>query len=153
MAKSIKFKNNVYLDGTGVHRDIITLFMNSDSSGNTENNIKIPFDNCVKIGNKLSLVDHQVKIGKNVKKVLVSGACFIDTPNSNGYIWLSIKKNNNWVASNLTAETAFKSSSIATRLIEVNEGDLIGIFIDNTGGTPFNIRNDHNSYLTVEVVE
>lgn len=154
MAKSIKFKNDVYLDSTGIRRDIITLAMSSSKSGNTKNNIKVPFDNYIVIGTKLSLVNNQVKIGKNIKKVMISGACFIDTSNSYGYLWLSIQKNNNWVASNLTAgDTTFKSCSIVSRVIDVKEGDLIGLYIDNTGGTPYTIRSGHNTYLTVEVVE
>lgn len=154
MAKTIKFKNDIYLDSTGICRDIITLTMSSDKSGNTSNNIKVPFDNYISVGKKLSLVNNQVQIGKNVKKVMISGACFIDTANGNNYLWLSIKQNSKWVASNLTAGgMIYKSCSIASKIIDVKEGDLIGLYIDNTGGTPYNIRSGHNSYLTVEVVE
>lgn len=154
MTKTIKFKNNIYLDSTGICRDIITLLMSSGKSGNTSNNIKVPFDRYISVGKKLSLVDNQVRIGKNIKKVMVSGACFIDTPNNNNYLWLSIKQNDNWVASNLTAGgMIYKSCSIASRILDVKEGDLIGLYIDNTGGTPYNIRDGHNTYLTVEVVE
>lgn len=154
MAKTIKFKNDMYLDSTGIRRDIITLSMSSDKSGNTSNNIKVPFNNYISIGKKLSMVSSQVKISKNVKKVMISGACFIDTANSDNYLWLSIKQNDNWVASNLTAGgMVYKSCSIASKIISVKEGDLIGLYIDNTGGTPYNIRGGHNSYLTVEVIE
>lgn len=166
MAKSIKFKNDTYLDSTSIRHnkellsdilnktnEIITVSLSSQLNNLTADG-DIVFDKYVSIGNKLTLNNGKVKIGANVKKVKVSGACFIDTANSTGYLWLFINRNDSIVASNLTAgATIYKSCSIATRVIEVSEGDLISLEIDNTGGTPYSIRSGHNTYLTVEVVE
>lgn len=154
MAKSIKFKNEIYLDTTSIHRDIISVgLMDKEENIKTES-ITVPFDNSVSIGEKLKLVNSKVKIGKGVKKILVSGVAFVDTPKSSDYLWLFIAKNGDYVASHLAAGgMVYKSASISTRLIEVKEGDLISMVVNTTAGTPYSIRSDHATYMTVQVVE
>lgn len=154
MSKSIKMKNNIYWDTTSIHREIISVGLTSLEEDVKTEKFTIPFDSSVAIGEKLQLVNGKIKIGKGIKRVLVSGTAFIDTPKSENYLWLFITKNDNNIASSLTAGgMVYKSSSITPRLIDVKEGDLIGMLIDTTAGTPYNIRSEHSTYMTVQVVE
>ncbi len=154
MAKSIKLEDNIYLDTISIHRDIISVGLSSTKTNINAEKFTINFDTCVQVGKKLSLENGKVKIGKNVKKVLVSGNAFIDTPKAENYLWLFIMKNSSYVASNLTAGgMIYKSSSIAPRLIEVKEGDLISMLIDTTAGLPYSIRGGYPINMTVQVVE
>lgn len=154
MGKSIKLKDNIYLDTISIHRDIISAGLSSTKTNINTETITVNFDMCVQIGKKLTLENGKVKIGKNVKKVLVSGTAFIDTPKASDYLWLFIAKNGGYVASNLTAGgMVYKSSSIAPRLIEVKEGDLISMIINTTAGLPYSIRGGYPINMTVQVVE
>ncbi len=107
-----------------------------------------------KIGELLSIESGKVKIGKGIKRVLVSAGTFIDTANSNNYLWFFLNKNGSTVASSLVAGgMVYKSCSISPRLVSVVENDLIDLTYDNTGGFPATIRGGNETWLTVEVVE
>lgn len=105
-------------------------------------------------GDKLSISDGKIKIGADVKKVLVSASSFIDTANANNYLWLFLNKNNNAIATSIdTSGMIYKSCAIPPRLIDVKENDLINLSYDNTGGFPATIRGGNETWVTVEVVE
>ena len=73
MSKSIKLKNNVYLDGTSVRKDIIYCKLQSDVQLTAGAYIGINnLTQTYKIGNKLSITNGQIKIGKGINYVKVS---------------------------------------------------------------------------------
>lgn len=144
----------LYYAGISMRQNnICTVYRSADLANRTKNDY-VAFTSNVRVGNKLAAKAAGIIIGTGVSKVLVSGACFIDTPLTGGYIWLGIRKNTQEAAKVLAGEgSTFKSASISPRLLSVAEGDVIRMYIDNTGGTPYKIRGTVNTWLTVEVVE
>lgn len=162
MAKSIKFKNNIYLDTTSVHRDIIKAYQSGRPVLKITSawaSISIPLDKSLKIGNKLQLLNNKVKIGKGVKKVLCS--CLVNSWNSDktGKDACIYHNNNNICFTAIYTMNAYQNQtahSVANCLIEVKEGDTIELKF-NIGGDTGEITilgdNGKGCFLTVEVVE
>ena len=161
MAKSIKFKDDVYLDSTGIHRDIIKAY----ASGRPVLNITswtatiIPLDKYLRIGKKLSLINNKVVIGKGVKKVLCS--CLINSWNNtktakDGCIYHNGKNISFTAMYTMEGYQNQTAHTVANCLVEVNEGDTIDLRF-NTGGDSGTITilgdGGVGCFLTVEVVE
>ncbi len=97
-----------------------------------------------------------IRIGSGVKKVLVSGAAFARLTNAPEYLWCRIERVRG--SSIFEAATSLSSSnnyfaavSLAPILVDVQEGDEIGIVKLNMENDE--LRADRNTWLTVEVVE
>lgn len=116
------------------------------------NNAKISLDSIISNTNKLTLSNGGIKIGSGISKVLVNGNVLVQASANTGYLWTSIKKNNDEVSIAIDNQnTYFASTSHSPRLINVAENDIIYLWKKDAGAG--NIRAEDNTYLTVQVVE
>lgn len=116
------------------------------------------------IGTKLSVSSNQVKIGSGVNHIKVSGT-FVFTKGSTGVKYMRITKNfntNNIDGTTITLQmrnepnTGVSQLSASEIICNVNEGDLIGMYV--YGGNGDSARETVSSnmlqtYMTVEVVD
>lgn len=118
-------------------------------------NYKVTINSISESYGNLSLDNGSVLIGENIKKVRVSASIFIDAPNQAGYVWGCIRKNNDTVASSIipyAGTGGFLSSPIPPTIIQVNQGDTIGLLADSTCGGKLRVGRGH-TWLLVEVIE
>ena len=100
-----------------------------------------------KVGDKLSIVEGKVKIGKGIKKVLVyAKALFDDKQVTNSFFYL---KHNEIIVNRSDVYGLYNTVSLPGLLLEVKEDDTLSLLI-NTGT---NASVYDGTYLTVEVVE
>lgn len=100
-----------------------------------------------KVGDKLSIVDGKVKIGKGIKKVLVyAKALFDDKQVTNSFFYL---KHNETIVNRSDVYGLYNTVSLPGLLLEVKEDDTLSLLI-NTGT---NASVHDGTYLTVEAVE
>lgn len=118
-------------------------------------NYKVTINSTSESYGNFSLTNGSVLIGENIKKVRVSASIFVEGPDQVGYVWSSIRKNNNPVASCITpyaVKGGFLSTPIPPTIIQVNQGDTISLMADSTcNGKLRTGRN--NTWLLVEVIE
>lgn len=109
------------------------------------------------VGNKLTINNGKIKIGKGVSKVKVSGTIFFEEANTGSYMWNFIKSSNGGsIASILTSTSYFNTSVISEAIFNVNEGTEIYFYINNAGYASKRtvIRGgQQNTWLLVEVIE
>lgn len=161
MAKSIKLENNYYWDSTGIRRDIIKAYASGRPVLSTTawTPTIIPLDSYLRIGQKLSLNDNKVVIGKGVKKVLCS--CLINSweNSSSGKDGSICLNGSNISITSIHTIGAYQNQTahaVANCLIEVNEGDTIDLrFYTGGESSTIHILGDGGvgCFLTVEVVE
>ncbi len=101
----------------------------------------------------LTLENNGIKIGKGIKKILVSGNVFGNAQEINtSYLWIHIKKNDEIVCNALSNPSSwFTSTVLSPNLIDVQEGDVITLWKEDDVAT--HIRSKAYTYLTVEVIE
>ena len=141
-------------------KNIITTHLSQKYFDLSERDQTIPLDVSNVTGNKLSLNNNAVKIGKGVSKVLISGIIFYEGYGTEtAYLFPRIKINGTpivkAIASRCVDTVRYQSVTFAPFLMSVNEGDLITLTSgDNSEST---IRGYDNgslcTYMTVEVIE
>ncbi len=101
----------------------------------------------------LTLENNGIKIGKGIKRILVSGNVFGNAQGINtSYLWIYIKKNDEVVSNALSNPSSwFTSTVLSPNLIDVQEGDVITLWKEDDVAT--HIRSKAYTYLTVEVIE
>lgn len=94
MAKSIKLKNDIYLDSTSVNKSAIMVALSQNTTITSNEGwswLKIPFDKVMsKIGNDFSLVDGMVVCNKNGVRVKVTLHVYMVSAPSSAYPSVSI---------------------------------------------------------------
>lgn len=117
----------------------------------------LSFDKFLSIGDKLTLSNGRVKVGKGVSKVKVSGTIFYEEANNGSYIWNFIKSTSGGSASAiLSSSNYFNSSSISESIFEVQEGTEIFYYLNNPAYSSKRtvVRSGiENTWLLVEVIE
>ena len=149
MSKSIKLKNNVYLDGTSIRKDIIYCKLQSDVQLTAGAYIGINnLTQTYKIGNKLSITNGQIKIGKGINYVKVSVViglnCYDDT------LYSYLYKNNANYGFWLVADTSSPYDAHSREeIIPVSENDLISfsVYLANGGSV-----SDTRTNIIVEAI-
>lgn len=142
MSKSIKLKDNTYLDINSIHRNILMLKFNNVQYITDTNIKKLTFDTILfEKGNRLSISNGGIKIGANISKVRVDLKLWIQ--NEAGYGAFYILKNNSEEAYNLIPTKVpngdiWNSASQYTYL-DVKENDII------YAAVRFSIANNGNS--------
>lgn len=114
---------------------------------------KIVLDSIKSNCKNLTLSNGGIRIGKNIKQVLVSGNIFLASGATSGYLWSSIRKNTTEISVAIDNPTSwFASTSHSPKLVDVSEGDIFYLWkMDEDTGT---IRGGNkNTYLTIEVIE
>lgn len=164
MAKSIKLKNETYIDSSGIvhNKEILKNYLNNknpkyavatiDYDVNISASYKIPLNALYQNGG-FRQVNNYIVIPKGVNLISVSGSVFANAwPGGNGYLWGQIRKND--VLLNGTINTgpgSFLSASIPPILTDVKEGDRISLIADSPGGGILRAGYP-NSWLYIQVI-
>ena len=131
-------------------KNIITASFNTNHVIASSSSEKVNLDTSVKEGNKLSLVNGSILIGKGVSKVKASSNINFQYI-TEGLKTVSFVKNGTTVIQNNTTISARTTISTSPVLIEVAEGDLLELYF--TGVAEDTIRRSMAfSNVTVEVV-
>lgn len=137
-------------------KNIITAYPTANLS-NVSDNTLIRLSESVIAGDKLSLKDNAIVIGKGVSKIKVSGTIFYQAlPSNQVYLYPNLKKNGTIFASPIVSKgvTDFNSAVFATTVEEVEEGDKITMTTGDVNRLSVGVRGERRAtYLTVEVVE
>ena len=139
-----------------IEKSCILVRPTSNYSVENESNVYITLDNIAnKNGDKFSLINNKVKVGKGVSKVKISAAVFLNDLIGVGYVWLKVMKNNIGVSSSInpkgTDSAPYLSACVPTFVMDVAEGDEIGLWIEQTVYTNTTIRSELlETYLFVE---
>lgn len=117
-----------------IDKNIISVRLNKVQNVTTTDITNINFNTIFsQDGDNLKLENGKVKIGKNIKKVLVS--CNIWTENNAGYSWINIVRlrgnDKKTISANMKASKmgieSWSTQSIAPVLVDVQENDEIGV--------------------------
>jgi len=121
------------VDGVPVNRNIMTYGLTSNITSPTANAYtKIPLDNEIITGARLTANSNGVKIGTGVSKVMVSAQMMVVSNSKAGICYLRIVKNNNtnqtlaWAIATVPAGSE-SIISITPALVEVSENDVINL--------------------------
>lgn len=144
-------------------KNIITAYLSSQLYAISERDQIISLDASNVLGDKLSLENNAIKIGKGVSKVLISAVIFYQDYDSEiEYLYPKIMINGiesiKTIASRSYDTTKFQSVAFPPVMIEVKEGDLITLSSGEVNPVDqCNIRGYDKgalcTYMTVEVVE
>ena len=151
-----------------LQRNIITAYPTSSLTDITQSQQKVNLDGYDSIGEKITVENNAIKIGKGISKILISAQIFYqDGPTGNGYYFPDIKINDKIVArsivpTSVSGGSAFITAYINEFLIDVKEGDLITL---STGDSPLGFTNlkyrgtqyideikTRHTYITVEAI-
>lgn len=153
------------LNGVPVNRNIMTYGLTSNVTTATTNTYtKVPLNNSVSIGSRLTTNSNGVKIGKGVTKVLVSAQMMVYANTKAGICQLAATKNND--TTNLLAWTTQivsaggrQTFNICPTLVTVAENDVLNICYkvpdsdDQIYGSTSGIGTTGTlTWMTVEVV-
>ena len=136
--------------------DVMTIDLSANTDyalSTTWSTTKIGFNQVTSIGNRLTFANNLISIGSNVKKIKVSMNAL--TRGIKGIQTLSIMKNGASIkqAYYTGANTGdWESSSITPFLVNVEEGDTIGLNV-GVGGVTGTIQVAGGTFLTAEVIE
>lgn len=145
-----------------LNKSIITAGLKSSKSiaFSTYAEIKISLDNELKFGNKLTLANGSVVVGKDVKLVKVNANARLDaSANATVYalkIWIH---KNDGTLKKVFAHYFYKVNTsydlpmcITSALVEVKEGDTISLITQAAASQTKNLISP-DTYLTVEVID
>ncbi len=140
-------------------KNIMTIFSTSrfDISGTEKRLTKLTSE--ISVGDKLTLSNSSIKIGKGVKKVLVSATISWWMSTKYYQTRIEIRNQSNKILARAWYETredqyTTDSMHVTPFLTEVNEGDEISLWFGNGSDLSVGILGDARStFLTVEVVE
>lgn len=149
-------------------KNIITAYPNSALTDITEKDQKVILDGYDLTGERFTIENNAIKIGKDISKVLISAQIFYqDGPVGNGYYFPNIKINNHRVARSIhfvsvSGGSSFVVLNINEFIIDVKEGDLITL---STGESSLGFTNlkyrgiqydeeikTRHTYITVKAV-
>lgn len=136
-------------------KSIMTAY--SETNQSVTDNTTIKLTNSVSTGEKLTLANNAILIGKGVTKVKISAAIFYqDFPDSQSYLWGRICSNGKNACGSLVGKgkSSFQTCIIAPQIIEVSEGTKLTLNAGDINSNNATVRAGANyTYITVEVVE
>lgn len=164
MGKRFKYKDNNYLDSTGIvhNKEILKNYLDNknpkyavatiDYNVNISSSYKVPLNALYQSGG-FKQENNYIVIPKGVNLISVSGSVFAEAwPGGSAYLWGQIRKNDIIVSSSINiGPGSFLSASIPPVIINVNEGDKISLIADSPGGGI--LRGGYiNSWLNIQVL-
>lgn len=163
MQDNIEEAINENIEAISHRQNIITAYLSSQLYAISERDQIISLDASNVLGDKLSLENNAIKIGKGVSKVLISAVIFYQDYDSEiEYLYPKIMINGiesiKTIASRSHDTIKFQSVAFPPVMIEVKEGDLITLSSGEVNPVDqCNIRGYDKgalcTYMTVEVVE
>ena len=137
-----------------IDKNIIQIIRNSNESISFPSGYTLlPFaSTAYSKGNKLTRVDGKVKIGAGVNKVKISGAVnFYNAYQSTG-IEVKLNDTRAFLVWNYMSSTGYDDTQVIPDMyIDVQENDLISVYIYKASARSFNIQQGTN--IIVEVIE
>lgn len=135
-------------------KNAITVIMSANQTITTTSATKLNLDTIrSKVGDKLTLQNNSVVIGKGIHHVLVSAQMVVSAHTTDKMRRLAIYKNSaqyvrtmNYVINN------WESTACAPVLMEVEEGDTISLYSANEGDSTTITSSPIDTYLTVQAV-
>lgn len=164
MSKRFKYKDNNYLDSTGIvhNKEILKNYLDNkspkyavatiDYNVNISSSYKVPLNALYQSGG-FKQENNYIVIPKGVNLISVSGSVFADAwPGGSAYLWGQIRKNDIIVSSSInTGPGSFLSAPIPPVIINVNEGDKMSLIADSPSGGI--LRSGYiNSWLNIQVL-
>lgn len=167
MAKSINLKNDIYLDSSSITHKRTTLKTMLNCRFNTfknRNQLGIPIENSYVIlpfnasdnpNDKLIIQsDGTIKIGKDVNRIVVSGACSLSVVNDYDLRRLAIFKNNEIINRTQQNHNGYQSFSLAPKCVGVKENDVISLkFTGSKSPSATVSTGQETTYLTIEIID
>ena len=150
-------------------KNIITAYPEVEFTEITQSDQVVVLDGHDVVGEKLTVQNNAIKIGKEISKVLISAQIFYQNYSiGNGYLFPKININGKTVARAIRATTvnggsSYETVNISEFLINVTEGDLITLSTGEVVGGDekgkyrgIQIQEEtkrRNTYITVKAVE
>lgn len=164
MSKRFKYKDNNYLDSTGIvhNKEILKNYLDNknpkyavatiDYDVNISASYKVPLNALYQNGG-FKQENNYIVIPRGVNLICVSGSVFANAwPGGSYYLWGQIRKNDMLLTGNInTGPGSFLSASMPPILTDVKEGDRISLIADSPGGGI--LRSGYaNSWLYIQVI-
>lgn len=168
MSKSIKYKNNTYLDSSSIthNKEILSKHLNNINSscfcilnnGNLKEERQATFETTEITGDAFTIENNNIKI-QNAKRIRISANISLQFQQSGqSFIMIKIVKNNdiilrNYAFSNNMALYFYDSCNISSFELDVNKNDIIKMYISSELNGM--IHNDEwgKSYISVEKIK
>ena len=132
-------------------RNIITAkIVSSTTISQTNVFQKVNLAESLKIGNEFSISDGGILIGEGIENVKVNANVLISFTNS-GVFNLIIQKNSDVIARNINSNISGNQTSNLSKIIPVEQGDIIYLYLGGNAGDTVNIA-ESLSWVTVEKV-
>lgn len=155
-----KLKSNVQTAVTEIEtkmkKNIITAYSTKNQKG-VSNSTTVTLTESISVGDKLTLQNNAIVIGKGISKVKVSGVIYFENITAAQiYLFPKIMQNNNTLLAPIVSKASnqFETVVFAEALVEVIEGDKFTLNVGDVNNLKVDIKGNRNAtYLTVEVVE
>lgn len=148
------FNNNVWSEWEAMNdTNIVTAYLNSDIKATSNIDMKIPLVLENSVGNKLTINNGGIKIGKGVHKILVSANVYYGALGNVGAKNLFIKKNSSVVARRTFRSAGnYDGNGISMKLIDVQEDDVLYLYAEVYTNDIVSCQQKE-TYLTIQVVQ
>lgn len=152
----VDFKKLTVKGGVILPTKVIYATPTTDISFTSTSDVKVPLEKNIQIGDSFSISnDDGIVIGADVNVIKINAQLWFSTGfNSGDSCRLSIYKNNDRIAeagTRVENSNAYESISIVSKLLEVQQGDIIYMYGRNaTGGRGSCSNTDNIAFLTIE---
>jgi hypothetical protein len=141
---------------TKIKKNIITAYSTKNQKG-VSNSTTVTLTESISVGDKLTLQNNAIVIGKGISKVKVSGVIYFENiTDAQIYLFPKIMQNDNTLLAPIVSKASnqFEAVVFAEALVEVIEGDKFTLNVGDVNNLKVDIKGNRNAtYLTVEVVE
>lgn len=141
---------------TKMKKNIITAYSTKNQKG-VSNSTTVTLTESISVGDKLTLQNNAIVIGRGISKVKVSGVIYFENiTDAQIYLFPKIMQNDNTLLAPIVSKASnqFEAVVFAEALVEVIEGDKFTLNVGDVNNLKVDIKGNRNAtYLTVEVVE
>lgn len=137
-------------------KNIITAYSTETQKG-VSNSTTVTLSESISVGDKLTLQNNAIVIGRGISKVKVSGVIYFENVTDvQIYLFPRIMQNNETLLAPIVSKASnqFEAVVFAEALVEVIEGDKFTLNVGDVNNLKVDIKGNRNAtYLTVEAVE